>query len=71
MAERVARRPRPSDHATAPLDAWAAKARPRCAPEVAAFIAKLEQDRAAVEAALVLPYSQGPTEGQLTRLKGA
>jgi transposase len=29
----------------------------------------LRQDLAAVQAALTLPYSQGQTEGQITRLK--
>jgi transposase len=51
------------------LAAWEAEARASGAPEVTAFITKLEQDRAAVEAAFVLPYSQGQTEGQITRLK--
>ena len=46
-----------------------ARARAVAAPEVTAFIAKLEQDRSAVEAALSRPYSQGQTEGQITRLK--
>jgi transposase len=37
--------------------------------EAAAFVTKLRQDLAAVQAALTLPYSQGQTEGQITRLK--
>jgi transposase len=37
--------------------------------ELATFVARLEQDQAAVEAALRLPYSQGQTEGQINRLK--
>jgi transposase len=57
--------PRPAER----LDAWEGQARTVGAPEIGAFIAKLEQDRSAVEAALSLPYSQGQTEGQITRLK--
>jgi transposase len=37
--------------------------------ELGTFVARLEQDQAAVEAALRLPYSQGQTEGQINRLK--
>ena len=54
---------------TAQLTAWEAEALAVGTPEVTAFIAKLEQDRDAVVAALALPYSQGQTEGQITRLK--
>jgi transposase len=38
-------------------------------PEVTEFLTKLDQDRSAVKAALALPYAQGQTEGQITRLK--
>jgi transposase len=62
-------RQRPVPDAAPRLDAWEAAAQATGAPEVTAFIAKLEHDRAAVEAALALPYSQGQTEGQITRLK--
>ncbi len=37
--------------------------------ELTAFVTKLRQDRPAVENGLTLPYSQGQTEGQITRLK--
>ena len=37
--------------------------------ELGSFVARLQQDQAAVEAALRLPYSQGQTEGQINRLK--
>jgi transposase len=33
------------------------------------FAVHLKRDRAAVEAALTLPWSQGQTEGQINRLK--
>ena len=62
-------RQRPVPDAAARLDAWEAAAQAIGAPEVTAFITKLEHDRTAVEAALALPYSQGQTEGQITRLK--
>jgi transposase len=53
----------------AELEAWKAKALASRIPELTAFITKLEQDRDAVVAGLSLPYSQGQTEGQITRLK--
>jgi transposase len=37
--------------------------------ELVAFVRKLRQDHDAVRAAFELPYSQGQTEGQITRLK--
>jgi transposase len=62
-------RRRPVDDPAAQLTAWGDDARAAGAPEVTAFVAKLEQDRAAVQAALVSEYSQGQTEGQIGRLK--
>ena len=53
----------------AELNAWEAQALAVGVPEVTAFITKLEQDRDAVVTGLSLPYSQGQTEGQITRLK--
>ena len=50
------------------LDRWEAGASVAGAPELTASVTKLEQDRAAVEAALVLSDSLGQTEGQITRL---
>ena len=38
-------------------------------PELKAFAIKLSQDKEAVLAAMVLPYSQGQTEGQVNKLK--
>ncbi len=37
--------------------------------EFRTFVARLQQDRAAVLAGLSLPWSQGQTEGQILRLK--
>jgi transposase len=38
-------------------------------PELQAFAAGLRRDEAAVRSALSLPWSNGQTEGQITRLK--
>jgi transposase len=38
-------------------------------PEIEAFAAKLFQDKDAVVAATVWPYSQGQTEGRVNKLK--
>jgi transposase len=38
-------------------------------PELAAFVVKLRQDLAAVQAGLTLAWSQGQTEGQILKLK--
>jgi transposase len=51
------------------LTQWERDATATAIPELSAFVAKLVQDQNAVEAALVQPYSQGQTEGQITRLK--
>jgi transposase len=51
------------------LTQWASDATATAIPELTAFVAKLVQDHTAVEAALTQPYSQGQTEGQITRLK--
>jgi transposase len=37
--------------------------------ELNSFVAGLERDKAAVVAGLTLPYSNGQTEGQITKLK--
>ena len=48
---------------------WLERASASGIPELSSFVAGLERDRAAVEAALSLPYSNGQVEGQITRLK--
>ena len=55
--------------ALAELDAWLADARACGVRAVETFAAGLEQDGAAVRAALTTPWSNGQTEGQITRLK--
>ncbi len=51
------------------LDAWFGQAETSGLAEFAACATSLQQDRAAVDAALRLPYSNGQTEGQVTKLK--
>ena len=53
----------------AAYDAWLADGRAGPVPELRNFAASLEKDGAAVRAALVLPWSNGPTEGNINRLK--
>lgn len=56
-------------NASAQLDEWVIEATTGDPPEMATFATKLRQDRAAVCAALTLPYSQGQTEGQVNKRK--
>jgi len=49
--------------------AWLAEARACGVGTVETFVAGLEQDGAAVRAALTLPWSNGQAEGQINRLK--
>ena len=51
------------------LHTWLADARRSGVRAVETFAAGLEQDGAAVRAALATPWSNGQTEGQVTRLK--
>jgi hypothetical protein len=53
----------------AQLEQWLAAAAGSGLPEFAAFAVKARQDLWAVAAALILPYSQGQTEGHVNRLK--
>jgi len=53
----------------AKLDAWLAEARMCGVAAIETFAAGLEQDSAAVHAALTEPWSNGQTEGQVNRLK--
>ena len=59
----------PSRHPEQRLDHWIAEVADAGLPEFTAFVTKLQQDRAAVLAGLQLPWSQGQTEGQITKLK--
>ncbi len=51
------------------LDDWLARARANPMRQMRAFAAGLERDLAAVKAGLSLPWSQGPVEGAIHRLK--
>jgi transposase len=48
---------------------WLLQAEESGVAELRGVAAGMRRDRAAIEAALVLPWSQGQTEGQVTRLK--
>ncbi len=51
------------------LDEWLERASASGIPAVRNFAASLRQDYSAVKAALTLPWSNGPTEGNINRLK--
>ncbi len=51
------------------LQRWMAEAEESRIAELKAFAVKLRQDMKAVVAALVMPYSQGQTEGRVNKLK--
>jgi transposase len=59
----------PHDRPQEQLDRWIADVAAAGLPEFQAFVAKLRQDLAAVLHGLHLPWSQGQTEGQITKLK--
>jgi len=52
-----------------PLDPWLEHAQSSGLRELRRFALSLRQDYAAVRAALEEPWSQGPTEGHIQRLK--
>ena len=51
------------------LEAWIAQATQSGIDALVRFARGLQEDLAAVTAGLTLPWSQGPVEGQITRLK--
>ncbi len=51
------------------LTAWLTEAMTCGLTDLERFATGLQRDHAAVQAALTLPYSNGQTEGQITRLK--
>jgi len=57
------------DHSSSQLTSWMESAFQGKAPELRSFARGLGRDEAAVRAGLELPWSQGQTEGQITRLK--
>jgi transposase len=57
------------EQARSRLKKWAEQAKASGVPELKAFAVKLLQDIEAVVAAMILPYSQGQTEGRVNKLK--
>ncbi len=51
------------------MEDWTELATASGVPELKAFATNLLQDAEAVVASMVLPYSQGQTEGRVNRLK--
>lgn len=51
------------------LEQWVEQAKESEIPEFKAFAVKLFQDMEAVVSAVVMPYSQGQTEGRMNKLK--
>jgi transposase len=51
------------------LESWTSEAKASGITELKAFAVKLLHDTEAVVAAIVLPYSQGQTEGRVNKLK--
>lgn len=51
------------------LDHWLEQVSGSVLTALHPFVAGIYQDKAAVQAGLTLPWSQGQTEGQITRLK--
>jgi transposase len=57
------------EQARSRLKKWTEQAKASGVPELKAFAVKLLQDIEAVVAAMILPYSQGQTEGRVNKLK--
>jgi transposase len=57
------------NHCLQHLDPWLQQAAATGIPELRSFVSGIERDYAAVANALQYSYSQGPVEGQITRLK--
>jgi transposase len=51
------------------LDSWLNEVEASHLPELESFARGIQQDKAAVLAGLMLPWSQGPLEGHVKRLK--
>jgi len=51
------------------LDTWLISAEASRLPELEAFARGIQHDKAAVQAGLTLPWSTGPVEGHVNRLK--
>ena len=60
---------RSEEQARSRLEEWTERAKASGISELEGFAVKLLQDTEAVVAAMVLPYSQGQTEGRMNKLK--
>ncbi len=60
---------RSEEQARSRLKEWTEQAKASGVPELKAFAVKLLQDIEAVVAGMILPYSQGQTEGRVNKLK--
>jgi transposase len=60
---------RSEEQARSRVKKWTEQAKVSRVPELKAFAVKLLQDIEAVVAAMILPYSQGQTEGRVNKLK--
>lgn len=60
---------RSEEQARSRLEGWTERAKASEIAELKAFAVKLLQDTEAVVAAMILPYSQGQTEGRVNKLK--
>ena len=56
-------------HSGVGLDTWRKRVRASKVREFLIFARSLERDKAAILAGLTLPYSTGPVEGHINRLK--
>ncbi len=57
------------EHTGQPLDTWLSEVEASHLPELKSFAKGIQQDKAAVFAGLTLPWSNGPVEGHVNRLK--
>src|SRR6266566_503523 len=57
------------EHTGEPLEAWLSLVEESTLPELKSFAKGLQQDKAAMFAGLTLPWSNGPVEGHVNRLK--
>jgi transposase len=63
------RKGRTEEQAHSQLEEWTDQAKASGIAELKAFAVKLFQDMEAVQAAMVMPYSQGQSEGRINKLK--
>ncbi len=57
------------EHTGQQLDTWRSSVEASHLPELESFAKGIQQDKAAVLAGLTLPWSNGPVEGHVNRLK--